>query len=282
MPPRLRKTMVIAFFVLLNCLLAGSQLLPRGTEKSKNGPAKLKHNVKRGSVAENPKDRLKYVWIPPGTFQMGCSPRDPECREDEKPVHQVKISKGFWLGQTEVTVDAYTRFTGTSGWRMPVAPKFNVGWADGDMPVVYVSWDDAHAYCGWIGGRLPTEAEWEYAARGGSAKSRYRALDDIAWYDKNSSGQTHDVGQKRPNGFGLYDTLGNVWKWVSDWYGENYYQNSPNQDPPGPSSGQDRVLRGGSWYNSPRDVRVSRRGRYRPDSGVNADGFRCVWEMGTP
>ena len=131
------------------------------------------------------------------------------------------------------------------------------------MPIVDVTWDDAQAYCSWAGGRLPTEAEWEYAARAGSTAARYGDLDEIAWYADNSGRQRldsdriwnedranyakrlnengngmHEVGQKRANGFGLYDMLGNVWEWVNDWYDENYYQNSPSQDPAGPASGQ--------------------------------------------
>jgi serine/threonine-protein kinase len=198
------------------------------------------------TVRDNPKDGLKYVWIPPGTFMMGCSPGDSECFDFEKPSHQVTITKGFWMGQTEVTVAAYRRFAGSTGRQMPDAPNFNAGWNNQDMPIVNVSWDDATAFCGWAGGRLPTEAEWEYAARGGSTEARYGNLDELAWDNQNSGGQTHDVAQKRANGFGLYDMLGNVWEWVNDWDDPNYYQNSPSQDPPGAASGQFRVLRGGS------------------------------------
>jgi formylglycine-generating enzyme required for sulfatase activity len=147
------------------------------------------------------------------------------------------------------------------------------------MPIVNVTWDDAQAYCGWMGGRLPTEAEWEYAARGGSTEARYGPIDEIAWYISNSGGQTHDVTQKRRNGFGLYDMLGNVWEWANDWYDDKYYQSSPSQDPPGPTNGQLRVLRGGSWYDSPGSVRVSDRGRGGPASRDGYGGFRCGGEV---
>ena len=227
-----------------------------------------------GTVRENPKDGLKYVWIPPGTFMMGCSPGDGECHEDEKPAHQVTITKGFWMGQTPVIVDAYKRFAGATGRQMPGAPKFNSAWANENMPIVSVGWDDAQAYCGWMGGRLPTEAEWEYAARGNSTEVRYGNLDEIAWYRGR---QTHEVAQKRPNGFGLYDTLGNVWEWVNDWYDQNYYQNSPAQDPTGSVSGQARVLRAGPWV-----IRVSLRVGGDPGAGGSSTGFRCGGEVFVP
>jgi formylglycine-generating enzyme required for sulfatase activity len=245
-----------------------------------------------GTAKVNPKDGLKYVWIPPGSFRMGCSPGDTECGDDEKPAHGVTITKGFWMGQTEVTVAAYRKFVGSTGAKMPDAPDFNLGWNDQHMPIVNVSWDDATAFCRWAGGRLPTEAEWEYAARAGSTAARYGPLDEIAWYVDNSGGQhvdseriwredpenyakrltengnnMHDVGQKRPNGFGLYDVLGNVWEWVNDWYDENYYKNSPSQDPSGPARGPMRVWRGGSWSTRPRDVRVSFRAGVHPWDG---------------
>jgi formylglycine-generating enzyme required for sulfatase activity len=265
-----------------------------------------------GATTINPKDRLTYVLVPPGTFQMGCSPGDSECDAEEKPAHQVTITKGFWMGQAEVTVGAYKRFAGATGREMPPEPNFsgrllNPGWGDEAMPIVDVTWDDAQAYCSWAGGRLPTEAEWEYAARAGSTAARYGDLDEIAWYGGNSGRQRldstriwdedhanyvkrlnengnamHEVGQKRANAFGLYDMLGNVWEWVNDWCDQNYYQNSLSQDPTGPTSGQYRVLRGGSWVLVPRYVRVSGRSWCNPAGRFNYFGFRCGGEVFAP
>ena len=264
----------------------------------------------RGEVRDNPNDGLKYVWIPPGTFTMGCSPGDNECYDFEKPPHQVTITEGYWLGLTEVTVGAYKRFAGATRRQMPPEPDFagrplNSGWGDDATPIVDVSWDDAQAYCSWVGGRLPTEAEWEYAARAGSTAARYGNLDEIAWYADNSGAQPmdslalwkrqdqadfmkrlnengnrmHEVGRKRANDLGLFDMLGNVWEWVNDWWDENYYQNSPPQDPMGPSSGTERILRGGSWLGRPRDIRVSLRSRRNPADKDFDLGFRCSGEI---
>jgi formylglycine-generating enzyme required for sulfatase activity len=234
-----------------------------------------------GQVRENPKDGLKYVWIPPGTFMMGCSPGDNECYDEEKPSHRVTLTKGFWIGQTEVTVAAYKRFAGTTGRQLP---SLKPAWARDTLPIVNMKWTDAQAYCQWAGGRLLTEAEWEYAARGGSTEARYGPIDEVAWYGKNSGGQPHEVAQKRANGFGLFDMLGNEWEWVSDWFDPNYYQNSPSQDPPGPASGKDRVTRGGSWDIIPRVVRVSIRSSTNPDAPRSAgnSGFRCGGEVFAP
>lgn len=235
--------------------------------------------IETATVRLNPKDGLKYVWIPPGSFMMGCSQDDNECSGDEKPAHQVTITKGFWIGQTEATVVAYRKFVASTGAQMPAAPDFNAGWNYQDMPIVNVSWDDATAFCGWAGGRLPTEAEWEYAARAGSTEARYGRIDEVAWYPDNSGSKAHDVAQKRPNAWNLYDTLGNVWEWVNDWYGEKYYPASPERDPRGPDSGQGRVLRGGSWFNYPGVVRVSYRNWFYPAYRNGNLGVRCAREV---
>jgi len=260
--------------------LAGhTQARPEATGKPQNKTAPA---PPPGEVRENSTDGLKYVWIPPGTFTMGCSPGDSECVDWEKPSHQVTITKGFWIGQTPVTVGAYKRFASATGQQMPDFPRFNPNWANENMPIVLVSWNDSHAYCQWAGGRLPMEAEWEYAARGGSTDARYGPIDEVAWYGNNSGGRTHNVAEKRSNGFGLYDTLGNVWEWVNDWYDANYYHSSPSSDPPGPGSGQVRVVRGGSWGNYARHVRVSGRGLVDPAGRGYDDGLRCVGEANIP
>ena len=240
----------------------------------------LPHGMKQGAVKVNPKDELKYVLIPPGTFMMGCSPGDAECDDDEKPPHDVTITKGFWMGQTEVTVGAYKRFAVTKGRQMPPEPNLNGtplnhGWGDDAMPIVDVTWDDAHAYCSWAGGRLPTEAEWEYAARAGSSGALYEPIE--------SGPKTHEVGQKRANGFGLHDMLGNIGEWVNDWWDQSYYQHSPSQDPTGPASGGGHVLRGASRSDNPRHVGVS--ARMWVPTGFHLDtngGFRCGGEVFAP
>ena len=231
-------------------------------------------------VRVHPKDGLKYVWIPPGRFRMGASEGDTECRDVEKPAHEVQLTQGFWIGQTPVTVEAYKRFVKATGAVMPEAPHYNWRWDDGSLPMVNVSWEDAQGYCNWAGLRLPTEAQWEYAARGGSTGSSYGELDEIAWHGGNSGNKAHPVGGKKPNSLHLFDMLGNVWEWVSDWY--DGYQERLAVDPPGPPNGTYRVLRGGSWNFNPGFVRASCRNFFVPAGRVNYIGFRCVGEKLVP
>jgi formylglycine-generating enzyme required for sulfatase activity len=227
-----------------------------------------------GQVRVNPKDGLEYVWIPPGRFTMGCSPGDGECSDDEKPTHEVEITKGFWMGRTPVTVGAWKRYLSFTGGNATEPPK-------GDrLPVVKVSWNEARDYARWAGMRLPTEAEWEYAARAGSVGSRYGDLDKIAWHLTSFVGLfrcRHPVGQKEPNAWGLYDVLGNVWEWVSDVYGP--YEAGACKDPTGPASGDSHVARGGSWRDFSGLVRVSCRLRREARSQVSDMGFRCAGEL---
>jgi formylglycine-generating enzyme required for sulfatase activity len=235
------------------------------------------------SVRSNPQDGLKYVWIAPGRFLMGCSPGDIDCADPEKPAHPVILRRAYWIGQTEVSVDAYRRYAAAANVKMPpTAPKLYHGWNNRTLPMVNIVWDEANQYCAWAGGRLPTEAEWEYAARGGSPQARYGNLDDIAWTKENAQSQTHPVAGKQANGYGLFDMLGNVWEWVSDWYAPDYYQSSPAQNPTGPATGQQRVLRGGSWIVDSKLLRVSDRYSIEPTARSDFFGFRCVWEPKAP
>ncbi len=235
------------------------------------------------AVQTNPQDGLKYVWIAPGNFLMGCSPGDNDCADSEKPAHPVTLSNSYWIGQTDVTVAAYKQYAQAAKVKMPpTAPKPYHGWSNGSLPMVDVIWDEANQYCAWAGGRLPTEAEWEYAARGGSPQARYGDPTAIAWLKENAANRTHEVAAKLPNGMGLYDTLGNVWEWVSDWFDPNYYQSGAAQNPTGPATGQGRVLRGGAWIVDTKLIRVSDRSSNTPDARSEFFGFRCVWQPKTP
>ena len=203
-------------------------------------------------TAVNAKDGQRYVWISPGTFTMGCSPGDTECAADEKPPRQERVVNGFWLGQTEVTQAAYIRVTGGN-------PSFHKG---DQLPVERVTWDHAANYCRAIDARLPTEVEWEYAARAGSTWARYGNLDEVAWHSGNGGGVTHPVATKQANAFGLYDMLGNVWEYVADGY----------------SGTADKMLRGGGLLMDLRFTRASSRLRSAPAGSANGRGFRCAGE----
>lgn len=255
----------------------------------------------------SPKDGMTYVSIPPGTFTMGCSNLDPTaCLEDELPAHKVTITKGFWMGQTEVTVGAWKRYARDASKGMPDEPMnggfaLNPLWADDTKPIVNVDWSDAQAFCKWTGGRLPTEAEWEYAARANNPAVRYGPMADIGWVAENSGDrrlnrrpnsadykanlaileQNHNsmkaVGKKKPNEFQLYDMLGNVSEWTADFYDKNYYKLRVERDPKGPTQGKDRVTRGGDYIYGELTDEVSTRSA-EDESGDDMLGFRCVIE----
>lgn len=246
------------------------------------------------------------VFVKGGCFEMGDTFGDGAAGEE--PVHEVCVND-FYIGRYAVTVGEFREFVEDSGyiteaeqcggcsiwttsyldkhgggtWRNPFFPQ-----TERD-PVVCVSWNDANSYLKWRSVkdgrtyRLPTEAEWEYAARNGGGQEKWAGtsneseIGEYAWYDVNSDNRTHPVGQKRPNGLGLYDMSGNIWEWVADWYDEGYYGNSPHDNPKGPDSAEARVLRGGCWDDNLGLARAAARAGDGPEYYGNDSGFRYAY-----
>jgi formylglycine-generating enzyme required for sulfatase activity len=222
------------------------------------------------------KTGMVFVKVPGGTFKMGSDTREA----DEKPVHEVKLD-GFLIAKYEVTQAVWLKVMRSEAESRPGAGgKNRSNFKGDDLPVENVSWNDCEEFCEKTGLRLPTEAEWEYACRAGTDTKYYWGDEpggDYMWYSQNSEEMTHPVGQKKPNGFGLYDVSGNVWEWCEDWYGADYYQNSPHDNPKGPDNGECRVLRGVSWYRIVNNCRSSNRSRNGPAYWNNLFGFRCAF-----
>jgi formylglycine-generating enzyme required for sulfatase activity len=240
---------------------------------------------------------VAMVVIPGGAFMMGSA----EGYENEAPVHEVWLDE-YAIDVYEVTNEQYARFLNAQGNR----EEGGVRWYDASSeaakirpedeawvveagferhPVVKVSWYGAQAYCAWRGGRLPTEAEWERAARGGLDGGRYPwgdenptcGLDDLSGANYRTCGEERQpVGSYTPNGFGLYDMAGNVWEWTADWYAGDYYLSASAENPIGPLDGTYRVLRGGSYQMDAQLLRVAWRGKVTPDNRDDEGGFRCV------
>ncbi len=227
------------------------------------------------------KDGAIMVLIPRGEFQMGSN----DGEYDEKPAHKV-FTDDFYIDIYEVTNAQYKKFLDETGYEPPGFWN-NTNFNAPDQPVVGVSWNDAMEYCKWAGKRLPTEAEWEKAARGGVIDKKYPWGDNITYDNANYFGtggkdiwnQTSPAGSFAPNGYGLFDMIGNVWEWCSDWYSENYYAESPAQNPQGPKDGYYRVLRGGAWNLSSEYLYITKRYSRDPNSKYyNDQGFRCVMD----
>jgi len=231
------------------------------------------------------------VLIPAGSFLMGSE----DGYSDEKPVHEVYVD-AFYLDQDEVTVAQYQSYLRATGGSKPA--HWDEQLQNPNRPVVYVSWQDAMDYAQWAGKRLPTEAEWEYAARGGNtglagkpkydypwgndispSKANYDAERSRHWDWKNAKRYLRNVGSFSANGYVLYDMAGNVWEWCADWYAGDYYSKSPKQNPKGPATGKYRVLRGGSWNGDPQYVRCAGRNGNYPANRVVNTGFRCAQDV---
>ncbi len=226
----------------------------------------------------------EMVWIPKGSFKMGSENGD----SDEKPVHKVFITQNFAMGKFEVTFEEYDKFAEATGKDKPS----DSGWGRGNRPVINVSWNDATAYAKWLSDetgknyRLPTEAEWEYAARAGTT-TKYWWGDKIGSNNANCRNKycgdsfeyTAPVGSFEANPFGIYDTVGNVWEWVSDIYSSDYYKTSPPRNPTGPSTSRDRAVRGGAWYGAAQYARTANRNAYSPVDRYIDLGFRLARMM---
>jgi formylglycine-generating enzyme required for sulfatase activity len=231
--------------------------------------------------------QIEFVLIPPGTFQMGCSTSDEstQCPYAEYPVHPVTLTNAFYLARYETTQAHWVATMGSNPSFFTSASAEVPAEQVPSRPVERVSWNTIQGFLNATGMRLPTEAEWEYAYRAGTTTAFHSMpghpngtnatypIDIIAW---RQSGQTRPVGQLAGNGFGLHDMSGNVFEWVNDWYGDNYYASSPSVNPPGPSFGSQRVMRGGGWSSVPYYCRSSERSS-RPSSSETADvGFRVA------
>ena len=224
------------------------------------------------------KDGIEMVYVAGGTFMMGASSNDSEAWDWEKPAHNVTLSS-FYIGKYEVTQKQWVEIMGSN-------PSYFKG---DNLPVEQVSWYDIQNFIKKLNAktgknyRLPTEAEWEFAARGGNNSRGYKysgsnTLSNVAWHTDNSGSKTHPVGTKSPNELGIYDMSGNVWEWCSDWFGENYYSNSPTTNPKGPSSGSYRVIRGGCWDYGAGYCKVSFRVGRPPGNGGDSFGFRLAMD----
>ena len=225
------------------------------------------------------KDGKEMVLIPAGSFQMGDH---LEKMKNALPVHEVELD-GFYMDRHEVTVGQFKIFLKQTGFKPePVWEKVNK-WSPTDKhPIIYTAWEAAAAYAKWAGKRLPTEAEWEYAARGGQVGKRYPWGDDknVAGDHANHEGigeeGTAPVGSFEANGYGLHDMAGNAWEWCQDYYEWDYYSKSPVNNPRGPAKGRDYVLRGGCWFSPAKELSVARRAYDDPRHSPQDFGFRCV------
>ncbi len=302
-----------------------------------------KRQQETGKVVDQPVETtnsigMKLTLIPPGEFMMGAPDDEAERQRDEGPAHRVRITKPFFLGTYTVTLGQFRQFVEATDYKTDAEQDGRGGWGytgddakpfkqsqqytwrqtgftqTDDHPVVNVSWNDAAAFCEWLSQqesatyRLPTEAEWEYACRAGTA-TRFHHGDDAAgivklgnvadatmnqkfaaWMKVNEVDRekigtaehedgyvfTAPVGRFQANAFGLHDMHGNVWEWCADWDDPRYYRNSPTDDPTGPTTGTARIRRGGSWLHSPTFSRSARRRRYAPDARNSPIGFRVA------
>ena len=248
----------------------------RDTEEVRNIIKKCRAEIAESTKAITP----DMVYVIGGNFMMGCKQdKVSSCEEDELPQHEVTVAN-YYIGKSEVTFDEYDRFCNDTGREKPK----DGGWGRGQRPVINVNWEDANAYCKWLSQktgksyRLPTEEEWEYAAKGGNKSKSYkyaggRTIEQVAWYNKNSKNRTSPVKSKKANELGIHDMSGNVLEWCKGWY--KGYSNSKGID----NSNSFRVMRGGSWYGDARAARVLSRVDISPSIRSNNVGFRLAMDV---
>jgi formylglycine-generating enzyme required for sulfatase activity len=286
MPDTVRRLLLP---ILLAALCAAVTVWP---EAGPAAPAPLVTNKLTNSIG------MKMVRIPAGTFTMG-SPLSEAGRDNSEAQHEVEITRSFFLGIYHVTQGEYEKVVGRNPSHFcptggGAAVLKGLDWRT--LPVEHVSWDDAVAFCKKLSAmpgeraarrvyRLPTEAEWEYACRGGAkAPLAYHYGDKLAMNQANVSGagvnRTSKVGSYKPNAWGLYDMHGNVWQMCHDYYDANYYRVSPKKDPTGPKAGTNWVARGGSWLNGPSQCRTAFRAWVSPNQRNNIVGFRVICHIG--
>jgi formylglycine-generating enzyme required for sulfatase activity len=204
---------------------------------------------------------------------MGCSPGDQECADEGNKPRDVTLTTSFWMAQTETTQGQYKKFRPED---IKIQDKL-----DDNLPMIFVNWSTALAACRSFGGDLPTEAQWEYAARGGSTAPRYGDIQDVAWHQGNSRNIAHEVMKKSPNKYGLYDMLGNVSEWTKDWYDPDFPARpeakvDPYNGETAIRTDYGRVARGGSYSSIPRYTKSSNRHRLDPEDARGNVGFRCI------
>lgn len=311
-----RSKTTLLLFLLASLFMQGCQNASSTHESHAKSNNENQTAIEQPTPTSPPVIRDGMVFIKGGKFLMGASDEMPY----EAPVHEVSVNS-FWMDEREVTVEEFAKFVGKTGYKTE-AEKF--GWSavfniktgewektDGadwrhpegkgsetrsDEPVCQISWNDANEYAKWAGKRLPTEAEWEYAARGGLSGKKYSWGDKLRpegkpvanWWQGsfplNNTGEDGfikraPVGKFPPNGYGLRDIIGNVWEWCADWYADDYYSKTKQDNPKGAESGTERAIRGGSWMcaeNFCSNYRVAARSHATPDSGMNNLGFRCA------
>jgi eukaryotic-like serine/threonine-protein kinase len=291
MPGRSRGTSAGTWVVLLLALAAALVIWMPGwlqEQQFKTGTPTPTYLPTRAPVRTQiaPLDGMVLVYVPEGEFLMGTLDNDAAAPASEKPQHTVYLD-AYWIDQTEVTNSQYSQCVSAGVCKPPYEQSayqledyYNSG-KYGGYPVIKVDWSMADAYCRWAGRRLPNEAEWEKAARGVDGAiypwGGQTVTSSLANYDNHKNGTTPVGGfPLGASPYGVYDMSGNVWEMVNDWFSEDYYSVSPAENPQGPKSGTDHVLRGGSWFVEAYNLRTAYRTDYAPDAWGNDVGFRCA------